>query len=123
MNKKFSMAAKFLAVATMGLFIGASDASARPGWDLCDGTIDGTWYYKEGRAMRLDVQPFGRGNQVRVLVQQRNGAEWTTGTCVEGRRGARLSFRGQYNFGDVRISRDGYVRGMVSNYGFEGELN
>ncbi len=73
--------------------------------------------------MSLTVQRTGPGNQVRVLVQQRAGAEWTYGTCNQNARRARLNFRGQYNFGRVNIDNNGYTTGSVSNYGFEGYLN
>ena len=110
----------------------AADASARPHrpgrpgfpfpppvFSPCQGVIHGSWGFKGGRPMTLNVFA-GYGNNVTVQISQQNGGETVRGYCSPGFGGAQLSFQGNFNFGNLTIYPNGQVQGMVSNFSFIG---
>jgi hypothetical protein len=86
----------------------------------CDAYYEGTWGFRGGRSMSINVIPNGGGN-VTVTVSQRNGSETLYGTCRRAGNGTyRLNFSGGANNGRLTIFNDGYATGSVANYSYEG---
>lgn len=89
---------------------------------LCQGSINGTWGFKGGRPMGINLAPQGRG-QVTVTIMQNNGGETLLGTCHETAGGVNVAFSGGANSGNFIIDHNGVARGVVSGFSFYGTLN
>lgn len=120
---------KLLKLALATVAMASTTAFAQPDFgadyygDPCNGTIQGTWGYKGGRSMEINLIRRGRTSVI-VTVSQANGGERLNGTCVENRYGeARVEFNGGINNGSLRIDSNGNVRGVVANYSFNGYMN
>ncbi len=95
-------------------------AEAHAAADPCSGRYDGTWAYKEGRSMSVAVNRTS-GQAVTVVITTRNGTDSLRGTCVTNAAGvARLKFRHEPNFGDLKLEPNGRATGIISNFEFNG---
>lgn len=88
----------------------------------CYGFISGTWYFKKGRSMTIDVQRGngGHGDAI-VTTNQKNGSFTSDGYCDRNHDGsARLEFGNGQNTGYLIFSRNGSVDGTVYGFQFNG---
>ena len=93
-----------------------------PRYNPCQGTIQGTWGYKGGRPMTLQIIHQGY-EYVTVNVSTERGGESVSGYCRVTGYGdsANIEFSGGINNGNISIDGAGRVQGVVSGFSFVGQ--
>lgn len=91
-----------------------------PGPSLCNGEIFGN--LNSGHQVRLSVRNWGGGPGVTVTVYANNANEQIQGHCSYDSAGARLSFQGRWNYGDLRIHPNQQVLGVINRFNFSGYI-